>query len=164
MAGVFTACMMIPFRHQVLLEVVAPMRPIRWFSVIFLLCSLSSGLAARAQNSPRCKTAISQRGLTVGCPKVYDSYYLRQQLISLQAQLQSIQAVSGASLPSNLGVIQGTNQHQFGVSFQLLGPATPATQTTTDSTGTSTQISGSALTPSVPAVPAGSLTPPTQGL
>ena len=114
--------------------------------------------------SPACKAAVTSDGLTVGCPKVYDSYYLHQQLNLLKAQLESIQAVSGASLPGSLGVVQGADVRQQSYSFQVMGSATPAVSSTSDSSGLSTTSTGSSLAPSAPTAAAGTLSPPTPGV
>ncbi len=111
---------------------------------------------------------VSQDGLTVSPPDVFDNYYLQQQLNSLRGQLEALQVLNSATITGHIGNAQGADARQFGVSFQGGGAATPALTTvsgaipsTTTVTGTNpsvTTVSGTAPTVTSNGV---SLAPPT---
>jgi hypothetical protein len=119
---------------------------------------LLSGTFALAQN----EIPISEQGITVAPPKVYDTYYLQQQLQALKAQLQQLQVLSSSTLTGHIGNVQGADLQQLGFSLQGGGSSTPAVTTTTG-TSPSVQSVVSSLAPSNPSVASSSLTLPTPG-
>ena len=123
-------------------------------------------------------------GIVVEPPKVYDDYYLQNQLNALKARLAGMNATDEATLLGKLGQMQGGSLSQSGFAVQGLGPAPAQTTTLTPpqslpayaasaplTSGASaypplpvtatgaygTTTSGPTITPSVPAVPAPTL-------
>ena len=74
-----------------------------------LLSVLSIGSLGLAQ------APVSQDGLTVSAPEVFDTYYLQQQLNSLRTQLEALQVVNSATITGH------TAQGRWGAPVDLAG-------------------------------------------
>lgn len=90
---------------------------------IFATCIAGLGVGGILHAQDGSSVAID--GLSVGSPKVYDTFYLTKQLQSLKAQLESLQVVSSSTLTSHIGNTQGADLHQVGGSVSA-GPAAGA--------------------------------------
>lgn len=127
------------------------------YAIAFLVltCALAK---AGAQALP-----VEQDGLVVNQPKVYDNYYLQQQLQAMKAQLEALQILSGTTLTGKIGNIQGGTLNQTGVALQAGGPSTPSTKIITGSTS-SNETDTTSLAPPAPSVAASSLGLPTPAI
>jgi len=88
------------------------------------LISYSVCMARRSVPVP-----VQNRMLTVGAPKIYDDYYLRQMLTGLQTQLAGVHAVDQATLLSHIGVAQGGTLDQVSGAVSATGMPTVGTST-----------------------------------
>lgn len=107
--------------------------------------------------------ALSEDGIHVAPPKVYDDAYLESQLKTLKARLSTIGGYDAATLTGKLGSLQGGHLQQSGFNLNLLGAPTPSVKTTV-SPGASTpgtESTQGALTPAVPSSPSLGLALPT---
>ena len=95
---------------------------------------------------------VNQDGLVVGQPKVYDTYYLQQQLLALRTQLERLQVLDRTSLVNRFGNIQGGTLVQNGVAVQASGPSTPTATTTTGGDSPGTQVATTPLAATNPTV------------
>jgi hypothetical protein len=131
------------------------------------LFSMLTALAAWAQSSG------GANGIQVSSLKVYDDYYLEQQLATLKSQLGGLSVLDSGTLLSKIGAIQGGSNQGSGFALQGAGPGTAQTTTTTLPTSQSaalaggattaplgTTVTGPSLTPSAPAAAQPTLTLP----
>jgi hypothetical protein len=106
---------------------------------------------------------VTQDGLTVAQPKIYDTYYLQQQLNALKIQLEQLQAIDRTTLIGRYGNVQGASLRQTAVAVQASGPASPGVVTTTGDTNTVVSTTNS-LAAANPSTSASSLTMPSPTL
>jgi hypothetical protein len=98
-------------------------------------------------------------GITIGSPKIFDTFALRQKLAVTSAQLASISPFSQAQITAQLGSFQGITRDQSFIAAQLttsptpgiVGTTSPATGNTVTTTGAPVQGVGTVTT----ACPAG---------
>ena len=111
-----------------------------------------------------CQTfPVSQSGLVVGQPKVYDNYYLQQQLQTMKLQLEALQLFGGSTLTGKIGNVQGATLNQLGVALQAGGPPTPSTKSITGTTP-SNEADMSSVTAPTPTVSSTALALPTPSI
>jgi hypothetical protein len=120
----------------------------------------TSASCLNAQNVP----PVNQDGLVVGQPKIYDTFYLQQQLLALRSQLERLQVLDRTSLVNRFGNVQGASLVQNGVAVQASGPSTPTTTTTTGGDSPGTQVATTPLAAANPTVAATNLTLPTPSM
>jgi hypothetical protein len=148
------------------------------------LASVATGAFGQCFSDPVSSGAKpSDFGIVVQSPKVYDDYFLETQLAALKTRLASINVADQGTLLGKIGQLQGATLSQSGLAIQAMGPGTSTVSTLTppaslpgyalpSSTSTTaaspislsgaygTTTTGAALTPSVPAVSASSLSLP----
>jgi hypothetical protein len=103
--------------------------------------------------------AQDDNGIVVGKPKVFDNRTLYIMLDELKTQLRTVQAVDPQKLAQSLGLLQGTQTHDFSFALTLTGAAVPKVTTNekADSSGnlvpSDRSTEQAAVTPTPPGLP-----------
>jgi hypothetical protein len=74
---------------------------------------------------------ITERGISVGKPKVYDDSLLQQMLSIAERRLATLQLIDQASIAKNLGNVSGASQQSTGFALNVQGAPLPGVVTTT---------------------------------
>lgn len=91
-------------------------------------------------------------GIAVGTPKVYDDAVLQELLVAAQARLATLQVIDQTGIAARLGGLSGANQQFSSLTFNALGPPTPAVTTTANSP-TQTTVQGTTTTTTTGSTP-----------
>jgi hypothetical protein len=74
-------------------------------------------------------TSVSDNGVFVDAPRMYDDAALQQLLNAARAQLSSMRALDQAGVASRIGVLQGASVQQSSFGLQVGGPPLPGVST-----------------------------------
>jgi hypothetical protein len=105
-------------------------------ALVFLL--LWPLLLAPSAQDGQAQASVTDNGIVVGEPKVYDNAALQQMLDSARARLASMQFLDPTAVAARIGSLQGASMQQSGISFSVGGPPMAGLQTTANTGNTVT--------------------------